>query len=220
MKAAKKPSGSGRLSAEQIAALNDRLLDAALELFTSDGYAGASIERIAKRAGASTKTIYSRFANKAEILQAVVNRTVSRILATHQAENAFEVRNAEPRKFLVTLGLGITRTLTYEGAGLNRLALSEAWRFPELARFYRATYAHGAALIADVLRQWQDAGLLPALANPAQAADICLGMFSDRTRVMSGLGVAVPDTEREAHVVTAVEIFLRSLGYAPKTRPG
>src|SRR3954465_4355791 len=60
--------GPGRLSADELAKLPDRLLDAALHLFDVQGYANTTMEQIAKQAGASTKTIYSRYPNKAAIL--------------------------------------------------------------------------------------------------------------------------------------------------------
>jgi AcrR family transcriptional regulator len=38
---------------------------------------------IAKQAGASTKTIYTRHADKGEILQAAVKRTIDRHISSH-----------------------------------------------------------------------------------------------------------------------------------------
>ena len=50
------------------------------------GYARATMDAIAKAAGASRKTIYARYANKAEVLTAVVNRLLDTALAPHEAE--------------------------------------------------------------------------------------------------------------------------------------
>ena len=74
--------GPGRLSAEGAAGLMDRLLDAAHALFNKQGFSETTIDQIAKEAGASTKTIYTRFANKGEIMQAVVHRLVERSVAS------------------------------------------------------------------------------------------------------------------------------------------
>ena len=84
----KKPAsnGPGRLSAEAAAAVPDRLMDAAFGLFSRQGYADTSMEEIARTANASTKTIYSRYANKAELLKAVVQRIITRAMAAHAAE--------------------------------------------------------------------------------------------------------------------------------------
>src|SRR5690242_18431738 len=74
----KSAKGPGRLSAEEAAAVPDRLMDAAFLLFSRKGYADTSMEEIARTANASTKTIYSRYANKSELLKAVVERIITR----------------------------------------------------------------------------------------------------------------------------------------------
>jgi AcrR family transcriptional regulator len=48
------------------------LLDGALEVFAQDGYARASIDAIARRAGVSTRTIYNQFGDKATLFEAVI----------------------------------------------------------------------------------------------------------------------------------------------------
>src|SRR5579872_6983661 len=94
------PSGPGRLSAEASAALPDRLMDAAFHLFSRKGYADTSMEEIARAANASTKTIYSRYANKAELLKAVVERIIARVATAHAAETSHDAGKVEPRFFL------------------------------------------------------------------------------------------------------------------------
>src|SRR5215472_3202547 len=115
------PSGPGRLSAEAAAAVPDRLMDAAFGLFSRKGYADTSMEEIAKAANASTKTIYSRYANKAELLKAVVERLISRNIAEHAAETSADPGKVEPRHFLVTLGRRILMELSGHSAGLVQL---------------------------------------------------------------------------------------------------
>ncbi len=56
-----------------------KLLDAALDLFTANGYNGTSIEMITDRAGESTGTFYLYFQNKVDIYRAL-NREGIRIL--------------------------------------------------------------------------------------------------------------------------------------------
>src|SRR5579871_1202385 len=117
-------SGPGRLSAEAAAALPDRLMDAAFLLFSRQGYADTSMEEIARTANASTKTIYSRYANKGELLKAVVERIVARNMAAHAAETSPDPATVEPRHFLVMLGRRILAELNGPAAGLMQLALS------------------------------------------------------------------------------------------------
>jgi len=119
----RRPSGPGRLSAEQAADLPDRILDAALELFSQDGYGGTTMERIAKKAGASTKTIYARYDNKADILQAVVVRLQDRTIAAHAATLPPDLRSIDPHQFLASFGVNVVMNLNEQAtAGLNRLA--------------------------------------------------------------------------------------------------
>ena len=51
------------------AGTRSRLLDAAVEVFAEDGYEGARVQEIARRAGLTTGAIYAQFRNKAELLQ-------------------------------------------------------------------------------------------------------------------------------------------------------
>src|SRR5689334_11737964 len=117
-KSAKSRGGPGRLSAEDAARLPDRLLDAALELFNERTYAEATMEQIARRAGASTKTLYARYADKAAVVEAVVNRIVERTLAAQGAAAAFDPRQIDPRSFIIGLGTRIVEGIGAEGAGL------------------------------------------------------------------------------------------------------
>jgi AcrR family transcriptional regulator len=54
------------------------LLDTARALFCERGFAGATIDEIAARLGASKHTIYNRYASKLVLLEAVVDRDVAR----------------------------------------------------------------------------------------------------------------------------------------------
>ncbi|MDD7931012.1 TetR/AcrR family transcriptional regulator [Actinomycetospora straminea] len=57
--------------AEQVRETRRRVLDAARDLFVRRGYAGATVDAIAHRAGVSTQTVYNVVGGKAEVLKAV-----------------------------------------------------------------------------------------------------------------------------------------------------
>src|SRR5262245_20042987 len=116
-KSAKPRGGPGRLSAEEAAKLPDRLLDAALEVVNERSYADTTMEQIARRAGASTKTLYARYADKAEVVQAVVNRIVERALAAQAAATSLDPRQIDPRTFIIGLATRIVESIGTEGAG-------------------------------------------------------------------------------------------------------
>jgi AcrR family transcriptional regulator len=66
----------GQTRQEKAAATRRRMLDAAYELFCSDGYRTTTMEAIAERAGVAVQTIYFTFHTKDELFQAVHERTV------------------------------------------------------------------------------------------------------------------------------------------------
>ncbi len=70
-----KPPRSRR--AERAEETRRRILDAATSLFMEVGFAGATIEAIAARADVAVETVYSRFRNKANLLDAILSPAIS-----------------------------------------------------------------------------------------------------------------------------------------------
>src|SRR4051794_33231090 len=60
------------------------VLDAALEVFADAGYAGASTEDVAKRAGISQPYVFRLFGTKKELFKAVVARCFRETLEAFQ----------------------------------------------------------------------------------------------------------------------------------------
>ncbi len=65
--------------------LAERILDIARQLVFSEGLQAVSMERVAQEAGVSKVTLYARFANRNELLSALV---ATRISPIHQALGA------------------------------------------------------------------------------------------------------------------------------------
>src|SRR5690348_3439397 len=128
--------GPGRLSAEETAELPNRLLDAAMKLFSQNGFAATTMDQIAKEAGASTKTIYARYSNKGDILKEVVKRIVDRTVDSHQRQAPLDAEATGPREFLVSLCTQVALRISGEAGQLNRMAFAEAQHLPELKRVY------------------------------------------------------------------------------------
>jgi len=80
------------------------LLDAAYEVFLERGFAGASMEAIAERAGVTKPVIYDSFAGKDELFSALVEREEQRILA--------EIGAAIPASAEDDLEAGVARGIT------------------------------------------------------------------------------------------------------------
>lgn len=215
-KAQKPRGGPGRLSAEDAARLPDRLLDAALELFNEKTFADTSMEQIARRAGASTKTLYARYADKAEVVEAVVNRTIERTLAAQAAVASMDPAQIDPRSFIVGLGTRIVSGIGGEGAGLISIALSEARRFPIITKMYNATLSRGRGIFQHALEVWQAQGLLPDLTHPDLAAKLLISVLTDMARIRTAMGDPMSKEEVEIFIPYATDLFLRGCGYRPK----
>ena len=70
---------------QQKAAREQRILRAAEELFARRGYAGATMEGVARRARLAVGTIYNYFPSKPEIVLALLRRETADTLAAGQA---------------------------------------------------------------------------------------------------------------------------------------
>ena len=212
-------SGPGRLSAEEMAELPDRLLDAALALFNAQGYSDTTMEQVARKAGASTKTLYSRYANKAELVKAVVSRIVERSLFAHASATQANPGEADPRSYLLGLGRNMIQTMNGEAAGMVRIGFAEARRFPELAAMYESSISRAKAIYYEALRIWQAQGLLPDMGDPVLAGDFCMGLLGDQPRIRIAMGQPMSAEEAEVHLTYAVDLFLRGCGYRGKAAP-
>ncbi len=108
------------------------LIDAATRVFLREGYGNSSIDKVASEAGVSTRTIYERFKNKADLLNGVISHLVDRDITTVLAES--ELESLELRAALTLIGETIVaRVRDPDSAALFRIVVAEAQRFPELA---------------------------------------------------------------------------------------
>lgn len=151
------------------------ILEAATALFLAEGYAGTSLAKVAATAGVSTATLFKRFPTKADLFNAIVTEA----WASEQREVA-SPEPGDPRAGLTTIGRDYVRLLTRpEMVSLFRLVISEAPRFPELAKTH---FALGKLPYFDSVRAYlqaeQAAGTM-SIADPQTATTQFLGMVSN-----------------------------------------
>jgi TetR/AcrR family transcriptional regulator, mexJK operon transcriptional repressor len=195
----------------------DALINAATRVFLRDGYGLASIDKVASEAGVSTRTIYERFKNKADLLGAVIRRLVDR-MATVIA--SADLDGLEPRSALMSLARTmIERARDPDSAALFRIVATEAHRFPELAAQMRANdkrCVDGA--LAHYLRREIKRGTL-VLADPDKAAALFLQMvFAELHECwLFGDEQALAQLDLASHLQYVIDLFL--LGAAPRAAP-
>lgn len=206
---AKRPYG-GRPSLEEAEQLHGRILDAAAELFTKNGYGETSIEAIATHAGIGKLTLYRRFADKDALFQAVVIRMADQARAAlakvGESEGSLsDVLTATGRQLL-----GIV--LSPQSIAFHRILFAEAARLSELrARVSQYGASENEDSIRLLFRRLADRGMV-------QSEDVA---FLDQQFVQAIIGrplrnalLGAPSMSARAqdeHVCKAVALFLHGM---------
>lgn len=125
-------------------------MGAAFDIFAGKGFHGATMLEIANRARASKKTLYARFADKADLFRALVAWGCRRNLP-----DALPAKDAEPRAALERHALTVLRAIYRpEAMALQRIVVSEARHFPEIGALFDAmTRAGSVAIVEEIARR-------------------------------------------------------------------
>lgn len=207
------PPRTGRPSAEEAAQLPARLLDAAQAVFVEKGYARATVEDVAKAAGISRKTVYTRYANKDDILAAVIDRILDAALPSPEVDRASPTLAQDARTALRRIAADAAAlSMRPEVAGLNRLIMAEAGQTPALADMFVDLHARAVASVGASLEALRRRGDLPRMPETTLAASIFIEMAASIPRLRAVLGRPMPRRQQEALIDAAVDIFLRGCG--------
>lgn len=149
---AKPRKAPGRPKLKEALAIEEWLLSVALREFVKCGYGEASMTQIAKAAGASKTTLYSRYPTKERLFRAIIRQQIARL------DVADVLR---PGGKLPSLAEGLkayaNQMLELSQAGdildVNRLIFSESSRFPELGAAAIDRTALGIERIAGFIRE-------------------------------------------------------------------
>ncbi len=186
----------------------EKILNAAAELFLQEGFDRASVASIAKLAGASKETLYSRYSTKEELFEAVISRKTDIIL--REFSRVF-VQRESVETVLRMYGTNLLDfMLLPEMQRLSRTLIAAAPQFPELAgKFWRLCPEREQAQLAGYLKSQADKGKL-AVKDADRAAELffslCLGQFLTHAHMLVR---KPPDPrERKQHIRTVVAMFL------------
>ena len=194
------------LKAELIAEKDRAIVRAARENFLQDGFAGASMDAIAKSAGVSVKTIYGHFANKDELFSKVMvgactdNLFAGDLLSEEALEHRFAWFSNATQRGLSEAGEDYLRhLLSREEVALYRAVTRDADRFPELGRQYQKIIARGRTgiLIAYLKRVFRKRELTRK--DAVQDAAIYEGLLRARIfeEALHGLSTPSPDAIKQ-----------------------
>jgi AcrR family transcriptional regulator len=206
----------GRPTAGEASLIEGRILDVARSQFFGHGYGATSIDTIARLAGISKRTFYARFANKAALFRAVVNRLVLEITPPNSA-GLFQ--GGEIGAVLSAIAQALLEaSLSPQAIALQRLLIAEAARFPELGIAMSGQGArHGAIeAIAKLLALETEAGRL-TVRDPALSAELFLHMvIGTPQRRALGLGVPMTRAELDDWSKLVVHTFLQGCQARPE----
>ncbi|MCG7204423.1 TetR/AcrR family transcriptional regulator [Streptomyces arenae] len=138
------------------------IMDAATAAFMAKGYAGTSMDDIAKLAAVSKQTVYKHFADKEKLFAEIVLATTDRIEAMIDLVADIPADADSLEKDLIRLARQFLTALTQpQVLQLRRLIIANADTFPELgAAWYKQGFERVLATLADTFRRLADQGLL------------------------------------------------------------
>jgi TetR/AcrR family transcriptional regulator, mexJK operon transcriptional repressor len=199
----------GRPTQAEAERLGEQLREAALATFLEHGYDGASMEAIARAAGITKQTLYSRYPDKRAVFIDVIPWAMSRY---EQPDPVGAADGDDLVAALTTIARdALARATDPKLVRLQRIAMNESGRFPEFAlsgetmawsprlravmELLRRHQALGAIEIEDI-ELWSEHFLTLVQVLPARLADF--GVFRSKK-------------QEERHLTSAVELFLRAI---------
>lgn len=188
------------------------LLDAALDLFVSKGYAATKVEEVARLAGVSKGTLFLYFPSKQELFKAVVRH----VLADRFAEWSLELDNyQDDTASLIHYCYEVwwSRIGATKACGLPHLVMAEANNFPEIAAFYRQeVVVPGNYLVERILQRGIDRGELRAM-DVGYGTTLVLAplIFCAIARSSGGLCLPNPEFDVPAFLRLQADTLVRGL---------
>jgi len=183
---------------------SEQILQGAMQEFLTHGYAGTSMDKVAKTGGVSKATVYSYFQDKQGLFAALIQRLAAEKLVY------FPVPETEPAIALRFIATTLLDQATHEPHFLTfvRLVIAESGRFPQLAQiFVKNLVKPGIERLTQYLVSRPEL----KLADPEATARIFIGSlihFQLTQELMHGKEI-IP-MERDRLIEGLMQLILRS----------
>jgi TetR/AcrR family transcriptional repressor of mexJK operon len=213
--AAPKPAGPGRpkdLSKRQA------ILDAARDMFTGQGFDGASMDQIAAAAGVSKLTVYSHFGDKDTLFAEVVKSYCESQLPDALFESAPEIPLRERLLQVARAFFGMV--CASEAIAGHRILCSPQMAGSALPKlFWESGPRRVQAGFALLLERRIAAGELAIDDVPRAAAQFCSLLKGEpHAQLVFGCCDTPDQAATEAHLAASVDMFLRAYATAKGRR--
>nr|WP_256437504.1 TetR/AcrR family transcriptional regulator [Roseococcus sp. SDR] len=181
-------------------------MEAATTVFTRDGYAAASMDKVAQEAGMSKRTLYRLYPSKAALFEAAIQDSLVPAQLDLELAPETDLRTG----LAVMLEAAGRHLLALRRTGIFRLVIAEQGRSPELAEsFHRVLVRRGSTALQRLIAAEMERGRLRR--GDADAVGRMLyGMAfgSVQIRLLLGLRLVPPPEEIAGLARAAVEVFL------------
>ncbi|WP_234051656.1 MULTISPECIES: TetR/AcrR family transcriptional regulator [unclassified Xanthobacter] len=192
------------------------IIDGARRVFFDKGFDGASMDEIARTSGVSKATIYSYFAGKVELFQALVE-----VDRRKSAERLFEYgpADSDAESLLKRIGESfMSMMVSPEHIRLLRMVIGAAEQFPAIGQtFFEAGPCQGGQRLAALIARQVELGHLKVddcEMAAFQFFNLCQGKLAKG--LLFGTSQAPSPDELKATVDGAVRVFLAAYGTAPR----
>ena len=188
----------------------ESILAAAQRTFLASGFGAASMDAIAREAGASKATVYAYFASKEELFGAVVARESERYA------DGFTAGELDPGDVEGSLRVIADRflhlLLSPDVIAINRIIIGEVARFPVLAEvFWQAGPERVRVQLENFLERAAEAGALE-LGDLRSAAGQFASLVRGEIHLRALLGLGADEAALSGAAESAVATFLRAFG--------
>ncbi|MFT8676520.1 MAG: TetR/AcrR family transcriptional regulator [Acetobacter sp.] len=206
----------GRPTSHDTEELDQYLLEIAAGLFVQHGYAGTSIDQIARKASASKQTLYRRYPSKEALFVAVIMDLTGSLLQA-MAEISLKDPLEELRKIS---RMKLEFTLRPEALGIYRILISDGHRHPSLLRQVVEAIGepfHNAFI--RLLRAAEQQGQIEPGHADDTTAHLLTGMITGwpKDNCLCGETTLETSEERQAYFEHAWAFFLRAVGGKPRS---
>ena len=190
------------------------ILQAAKQLFTTQGFDGTSMDAIAGLAGVSKLTVYSHYRDKERLFVAAVE-------CVCQEQMPAEIFNADLkgpiRKQLMTIARAFFALITSEAAvAVHRTIVANAQQSPKLGQlFWEAGPKRTQEAFQSFLRDEVKAGKLEITdLHRAASQFFCLLKGELHARLEFGCCEGISQRDLDDHINATVDMFLKA--YSPR----
>jgi AcrR family transcriptional regulator len=138
------------------------ILDAALDVFSENGFAAARLDDVAQKAGVAKGTLYLYFPDKETLFEELLRGLASPVLERFAALSADQTIPAGVMLERI-LQVFASQVIGTKRERLVRLVIAEGPRFPRIAEFYhREVIGKGREIIRAIAARGHERGELPS----------------------------------------------------------